>query len=235
MPSPNLYHMGCFTSVLILTIYYRPIVRGELRCLTIRMFLMKILVFIFCLIAHTAGAQTLFSSEHDTPAGKAELNSFLVHCDDDCYFTMFLQVQRLDFESSSESGAMYRVWNENRDRYILFGIDANKDKKEAQIAIVSSKDGEKHILGASELGAFEGFRFEWKGLSYELKNLRSVPYENYSKIEDSGLGFKGELDFEPHSIEYLFLGTKVTQFVDATSQNINPELKIIGSGSEQVD
>ncbi|MDK2764526.1 MAG: hypothetical protein KYX63_11120 [Alteromonas macleodii] len=84
---------------------------------------MKILVFIFCLIAHTAGAQTLFSSEHDTPAGKAELNSFLVLCDDDCYFTMFLQVQRLDFESSSESGAMYRVWNENRDRYILFGID----------------------------------------------------------------------------------------------------------------
>jgi len=49
------------------------------------------------------------------------------------------------------------------------------------------------------------------------------------------LGFKGELDFEPHSIEYLFLGTKVTQFVDATSQNINPEWKNIGSGSEQVD
>ena len=194
---------------------------------------MKKFILIFFLIAHTVEAQTLYPSEHDTPAGKAELNSFLVYCDDDCYFTMFLKVQRLDFESSNESGAMYRVWNENRDQYILFGIDANKTKKEPQITIVSSKDGKKHILGTSELEAFEGFRFEWKDGFYELKNLRSVPYENYSKIEESGLGFKGDLDFKPHSIEYLFLGAKLTQFVDATSQNINPEWKKVGSGSSQ--
>lgn len=189
---------------------------------------MKKLLFILYFVAHAAVAQTLFPSEHDTPAGQAELNSFLVFCDDDCFFTMFLEVKRLDFESSNESGAMYRVWNENRDKFILFGIDANKTENEPQITIVSSKDGKKHVLGTSKLGEFEGFRFEWKDGAFELKNLRSVPYENYSRIEESGLGFKGDLDFKPHSIEYLFLGAKLTQFLDATSQNINPEWKKIG-------
>lgn len=192
---------------------------------------MKKLLFIFCLAAHFAGAETLYPSEHDTPAGQAELNSFLVHCDDDCFFTMFLEVKSLDFESSNESGAMYRVWNEARDEYILFGIDANKEKKEPQLTIVSSKDGKKHILGTSELGAFEGFRFEWKDGTFMLKSLRSVSYEGYSRIEESGLEFEGKLDFKPHSIEYLFLGAKLTQYVDASSQNINPEWKKIASGS----
>lgn len=190
---------------------------------------MKKLLFILCFATYAAAAQTLFPSEHDTPAGQAELNSFLVFCEDDCFFTMFLDVKRLDFESSNESGAMYRVWNEKRDKFILFGIDANKTENEPQITIVSSKDGKKHILGTSKLGEFEGFRFEWKKGAFELKNLRRVPYESYSRIEESGLGFKGDLDFKPHSIEYLFLGAKLTQFVDATSQNINPEWKKIGS------
>ncbi len=192
---------------------------------------MKKLLFIFCLAAQVAGAQTLYPSEHDTPPGQAELNSFLVHCDDGCFFTMFLKIKSLDFESSNESGAMYRVWNANRDKFVLFGIDANKVKKEPQITIVSSTDGTKHILGTSELGEFEGFRFEWKDGFFELKNLRSVPYEGYSRIEESGLEFKGDLDFKPHSIEYLFLGAKLTQYLDATSQNINPEWKKVGSGS----
>jgi len=191
----------------------------------------KKLLFIIYFATQAVIAQTLFPSVHETPAGQAELNSFLVFCDNNCFFTMFLKVEGLDFESSNESGAMYRVWNENRDKFILFGIDANKAIKEPQITIVSSKDGKKHILGPSKLATFEGFKFEWKNGTFEIMNLRSVPYDGYAKIEQSGLEFKGKLDFKPHSIEYLFLGTKLTQYIDVMSQNINPEWKKVGSGS----
>lgn len=192
---------------------------------------MKKLLLIFYLVSQIAHAQTLYPSEHDTPAGKAEINSFMVHCEDDCFFTMFLKVQRLDFESPNESGAMYRVWNKSRDEFVLFGIDANKDKKEPQLSIFSSINGKKHILGFSKLGELEGFRFEWNAGIFELRNFRRVSHEGYSQIEESGLTFKGDLGFEPYSIEYLFLGAKLTQYVDTTSQNINPEWKNTGSGS----
>ena len=192
---------------------------------------MKKALFFLCLIVQCAQAQTLYPSEHDTPSGQAELNSFLIFCENDCFFTMFLKIHRLDFESSSESGAMYRIWNESRDQFILFGIDANKKTQEAQITLTSSKDNEKHILSSSKIGAFEGFRFEWKDEVFELKNLRDVPKEGYTRIEESGIAFKGALNFKPHSIEYLFLGVQVTQYVDTTSQNINPEWKNTGSGS----
>ena len=62
-----------------------------------------------------------------------------------------------------------------------------------------------------------------------MKMRELISWSKCSRIEESGLGFKGDLDFKPHSIEYLFLGAKLTQFVDATSQNINPEWKKIGS------
>jgi len=176
-------------------------------------------------------AQHLFPSDHSTANGQAELNSFPVHCSNDCYFTMFLEVKKLDFESESESGAMYRVWNKERDKFILFGIDANKRRGEPQISIVSSENSKKMILGSSSLGLFEGFRFEWKDGYFHLKNLRNVKREGYSILQESGISYHGKLDFEPHSIEYLFLGVDVKQYVDATSQNINSKLKSLVNGS----
>lgn len=193
---------------------------------------MRIVIIIFLASFCTnALSSYLISSEHSTKNGQAELNSFGVNCEDDCYFTMFLEVTKLDFGSEYESGAMYRVWNESRTEYILFGIDANKETMSPQITIVSSNGEPKKVLGKSELGAFEGFVFRWKEGQFSLNNLRFAKMDGYSQLKESDISFEGELLFAPYSIEYLFLGVDVKQSIDVSSQNINSEWKQMINGS----
>jgi hypothetical protein len=193
---------------------------------------MRILIFILLFgVSESVFSSYLISSEHSTKNGQAELNSFGVDCKDDCYFTMFLEVTKLDFDSEFESGAMYRVWNESRTEYILFGIDANKKTKSPQITITSSTGKPKVVLGKSELGAFEGFVFKWKEGRFSLSNLRRVKMDGYSQVKESDISFEGKLSFSPYSVEYLFLGVDVKQYIDASSQNINQELKRLVNGT----
>jgi len=185
---------------------------------------MRTFFVIFLLgVCQDAFSQHLFSSQHSTPSGNAEMNSFLVNCEDDCFFTMFLEVTKLDFESPAESGAMFRVWDETRTKYVLFGIKANKQTKTPQITIVSSNGEPEKALGSSELGAFEGFQFKWKDGNFRLNILRRLKMEGYSQIKESDIFFEDKLVFNPQSVEYLFLGADVTQYIDASSQNINSE------------
>jgi hypothetical protein len=188
-------------------------------------------VIFFLVFSMDAFSQHLFSSQHSIPSGNAEMNSFEVNCEDDCYFTMFLEVSKLDFESPAESGAMFRVWDETREKYVLFGIKANKQMMTPQITIISSSGEPEKVLGSSELGAFEGFHFKWKDGKFRLNILRRVKMDGYSQIKESPLFFEGKLAFHPRAVEYLFLGADVTQYIDASSQNINPEWTRMVNGS----
>ncbi|MFW8591852.1 hypothetical protein ACOI22_13675 [Glaciecola sp. 2405UD65-10] len=193
---------------------------------------MRMFFVIFLLgLCQDAFSQHLFSSKHSTPSGNAEMNSFMVNCEDDCYFTVFLEVTKLDFESPAESGAMFRVWDETRTKYVLFGIKANKETMTPQITIVSSNSESEKALVPSELGAFEGFQFKWKGGKFRLNILRRVKMNGYSQIKESDIFFEDKLFFNPRSVEYLFLGADLTQHIDASSQNINSEWTRMVNGS----
>jgi hypothetical protein len=201
-----------------------------------RSFLLFI-IFISCI--GIADSQVLVSSEHSTPAGRAELNTFLTDCEDDCSLKLYLEVSKLDFESTAQSGAMIRIWDEHRTKSILFGINANKEVSEPEILVLDFSipdEPSNIILGVSELKKFEGFEFKWKENKYSIDNIRGITKvgfngQKYSSIEKSGLSYDGILNFKPHSMEYLFLGVDVKLSLEVDTQNFNSEWKTLAHGN----
>ena len=190
--------------------------------------------FLGCFVSIGIQAQVLYSSQHSTPIGQAELNSFPIDCENDCFFTMFLDVSNLDFESAGESGAMLRVWNKDRSKYFLYGVRANKKNNEPEIVFIdgSGRDNFETIqLGTSKLNVWEGFRFSWKDKVFTVDNLRNYKKDGYSKLEESGISHEGALTFKPFSIEYLFLGVDLEFHVDIASQNINKQWSDLANGN----
>jgi hypothetical protein len=189
-----------------------------------------IFVLLFLFYPLVLSAQ-LFTSEHNTESGQAELNSFPVDCEGNCFFMMFLEVRLMDFESEKESGAMYRVWNKERTEFVMFGISANKQARQPEIKVISSQLSTPKVIGSSKLESFEGFPFEWTDKSYKIQNLRSVPKGEHSAIQASDISYSDSLPFKPYTVEYLFLGVSLKQYLDATNQNINPQWKKLVNGS----
>jgi hypothetical protein len=193
----------------------------------------KFIVFLFLIFPFFVFSKSvLIQSKHSTPEGQAELRSFGVDCLNSCYFTIHLIVNKLDFESSAESGAMYRVWNENRTASILYGVKANKKTKKPEVVVSYSGDKNKNfVLGTSTLGDWEGFRFHWADGDFDISVLRNEKKVGYSILKESLLSHEDNLFFKPHSIEYLFLGVDVTNYLDIGEQNINQDWTKVANGN----
>jgi hypothetical protein len=195
----------------------------------------KFIIFLFLIFPFFVFSKSvLIPSNHSTPAGQAELRSFGIDCINGCYFTIHLTVNKLDFDSSAESGAMYRVWNENRTASILYGVNANKKSKKPEVVVSYYGDNngnKKFVLGTSKLGDWEGFRFHWADGDFDISVLRNEKKENYSILKESLLSHEDNLFFKPHSIEYLFLGVDVTHYLDIGEQNINQEWTKVANGN----
>jgi hypothetical protein len=195
----------------------------------------KFIVFLFLILPLCAFSKSvLIQSNHSTPDGQAELRSFGIDCDNSCFFTIHLTVNKLDFDSSAESGAMYRVWNEDRTASILYGVNANKKTKKPEVVVLYTGDNiedKQFILGTSKLGNWEGFRFHWADGDFDISVLRNEKKENYTILKESLLSHEDSLFFKPHSVEYLFLGVDVDHYLDIGEQNINQEWTKVANGN----
>ncbi|MDO6842150.1 hypothetical protein Q4602_21980 [Paraglaciecola chathamensis] len=192
------------------------------------------LVFLLIFPIYAFSKSVLIHSDHTTPAGQAEIRSFTIDCINSCYFTIHLIVNKLDFDTSAESGAMYRVWNENKTASILYGVNANKTTQKPEVVVLYTGDNvenKKFTLGASKLGDWEGFRFHWTDVDFEISVLRKEKKETYTILKESLLSHEDNLFFKPYSIEYLFLGVDVDHYLDIGEQNINQEWTKVANGN----
>jgi hypothetical protein len=87
------------------------------------------------------------------------------------------------------------------------------------------------VLGTSTLGDWEGFRFHWADGDFDISVLRNEKKVGYSILKESLLSHEDNLFFKPHSIEYLFLGVDVTNYLDIGEQNINQDWTKVANGN----
>jgi hypothetical protein len=175
----------------------------------------------------------LIDSKHSVPSGQVEMRPLQIQCKNNCYLTTHLVAKKFDETSKWNSSAMYVFASASGNEGIRYGIKLNKKSLIPEIVVeyfYSNKESESFVLSESTLGSWEGFKLSWGNGKYQITLLRQEKHEEYSILRDSGIEHSGNVFFEPETLNYMFIGVDVLQYLDIGEQNVNQEwLKIANS------